>query len=380
MDFALTDEQTLLLDNLQEVLDRHCPESYIAEIEGKHEPPLALRKALADAGYFHLGLPEEYGGTPADTVTLMLVAERVAKQGVVNAYGLEVLLVRDILTYGTEEQKQEVIRLLEEGGIPFCLCITEPGAGSDDAGIATTAIHKDDKIIINGSKTFISWAQQAKYGLVITRDVENPKPHRAMSMWLVPMDLPGITVHGLNKIAWHNSDFNEIFFDNVEAAPSMLVGEENSGFMQLMKNFELERLIIAAGLLGQAEAAFEDAAHHAATRKQFGQPIGDFQLIQLKLTNMAVKLENIRNMVYKSAWMVDADVPLKTMAAMTKLYAAQAGWEIVDDALQIFAGLGMTEDCRVSRIWRDMRVNRIGGGTDEVMVHIVGRDIVKSFS
>jgi alkylation response protein AidB-like acyl-CoA dehydrogenase len=95
---------------------------------------------------------------------------------------------------------------------------------------------------------------------------------------------------------------------------------------------------------------------------------------------MAVKLENIRNMVYKSAWMVDADVPLKTMAAMTKLYAAQAGWEIVDDALQIFAGLGMTEDCRVSRIWRDMRVNRIGGGTDEVMVHIVGRDIVKSFS
>ena len=109
------------------------------------------------------------------------------------------------------------------------------------------------------------------------------------------------------------------------------------------------------------------------------QIIGDFQLTQLKLTNMAVKLENIRNLVYKSAWMVDANVPLKTMAAITKLYAAQAGWEIVDDALQIFAGLGMTDDCRISRIWRDMRVNRIGGGTDEVMVHIVGRDIVKNY-
>jgi len=380
MDFALTDEQTLLLDNLQEVLDRHAPESYIAELERNHEPPVALRKALADAGYFSLGLPEEYGGTPADTLTLMLVAERVAKQGVVNAYGLEVLLVRDILTYGTDAQKKEVIDVLETGGIPFCLCITEPGAGSDDAGMTTTATHKDDKIIINGQKTFISWAQQSKYGLVITRDVDNPKPHRAMSMWLVPMDLPGITVHGLNKIAWHNSDFNEIFFDHVEVTPDMLVGEEGNGFMQLMKNFELERLIIAAGLLGQAEAAYEDAARHAATRKQFGQRIGEFQLIQLKLTNMAVKLENIRNLVYKSAWMVDNDVPLNTMAAITKLYAAQAGWEVVDDALQIFAGLGMTEDCRISRIWRDMRVNRIGGGTDEVMVYIIGRDIVKKFS
>jgi alkylation response protein AidB-like acyl-CoA dehydrogenase len=377
MDFALTDEQQLLLENLGEVLDRHCPESYIAELERTHQPPVAARKALAEAGFFSLGLPEEYGGTPADTVTLMMVAERVAKQGVVNAFGLEVLLVRDILTYGTEAQKKVVVDIVQSGGIPFCLCITEPGAGSDDASIATTATHKDDKIVLNGSKTFISWAQQAPYGLVITRDVDNPKPHRAMSMWLVPMDLPGITIHGLNKIAWHNSDFNEVFFDHVELSPSMLVGDEDNGFMQLMKNFELERLIIAAGLLGQAEAAFDDAAHHAATRKQFGVPIGDFQLIQLKLTNMAVKLENIRNLVYKSAWMVDAGVPLKTMAAMTKLYAAQAGWEIADDALQIFAGLGMTDDCRVSRIWRDMRVNRIGGGTDEVMIHIVGRDIVK---
>jgi len=160
----------------------------------------------------------------------------------------------------------------------------------------------------------------------------------------------------------------------------MLVGQEGNGFLQLMKNFELERLVICAGVLGQAQAAYEDAARHAATRKQFGQKIGDFQLIQLKLVNMAVKLENLRNLVYKSAWMVDNGVPLKTMAAITKLYAGQAGFEIADDALQIHGGLGMTEDCRISRIWRDMRVNRIGAGTDEVMVYIVGRQIIHDFS
>lgn len=377
MDFSLTDEQQLLLDNLDELLERECPESYIAEIERTHQPPVKVRKALADAGFMSLGLPEQYGGTPADNLTLMLVAERVAKQGVANAYGLEILQARDILEFGSEEQKRTVLDLLRQGEMPFCLCITEPGAGSDDAGIATTATHKDGKIVIDGQKTFISGAQQAEYGLVITRDVADPHPHRAMSMWLVPMDLPGITVVGLDKIAWHTMDFNEVFFDRVEVDPSMLVGTEGMGFLQLMKNFEMERIVVAAGVLGQAEAAFEDAAHHAATRQQFGQPIGNFQLVQLKLTNMAVKIENIRNLLYKAAWMVDAGQPLKTIAAMAKLYSAQAGWEIVDDALQIFAGLGVTADCRISRIWRDMRVNRIGGGTDEVMVHIVGRQIVK---
>lgn len=380
MDFSLTDEQQLLLQSLGELLDRECPESYIAEMDRTHQPPVKVRKALAEAGYMSLGLPEEYGGTPADMVTLMLVAERTAKQGIVNAFGMEVLQARDILDFGTEEQKRAVFGLLQQGDVPFSLCFTEPGAGSDDAGMTTTATHKDGKVVLHGQKTFISWAQQAKYGLVMTRDVEDPHPHRAMSMWLVPMDLPGITVHGLDKIGWRTSDFNEVFFDNVEMDPSMLVGTEGSGFLQLMKNFELERLVICAGVLGQAEAAYEDAARHAATREQFGQRIGDFQQVQLKLVEMAVKLENIRNLVYKTAWMVDHGVPLKNMAAMTKLYAGQAGFEIADDALQIFGGLGMTEDCRISRIWRDMRVNRIGGGTDEVMVYIVGRQIVKDFA
>jgi alkylation response protein AidB-like acyl-CoA dehydrogenase len=379
MDFSLTDEQQLLLDSFQELLDRECSESYIAELDRTHQPATAFNKALSEAGFSSLGFPEEYGGTPADALTLVLLAEKAAHQGLTNGFGGALLQVRDILMFGSEEQKKTVLALYQAGESPFSLCITEPGAGSDDAGMTTTATRADGKVIINGSKTFITGAQEAKYGLVLTRDLENPHPHRAMSMWLIPMDLPGITIHPLEKFAWNNEEFNEVFFDHVEVDPSTLVGEENNGFLQLMKNFEFERVVIAASVLGQAQAAFEDAARHAATRKQFGQPIGDFQLIQLKLTNMAVKLENIRNLVYKSAWMIDAGQPLKTMASMTKLYATQAGFEIADDALQIFGGIGVTADARISRLWRDMRLNRIGGGTDEMMIHTVGRQIVKDF-
>jgi alkylation response protein AidB-like acyl-CoA dehydrogenase len=380
MDFSLTDEQQLLLDSMQELLDRECPESYIAELDRAHQQPTAFYKALSDAGFNSLGFPEEYGGIPADAFTLTLLAEKVAHHGLVNGFVSALLQVQDILAFGSEEQKQMALGELKEGRIPFCLCITEPGAGSDDAGMTSTATRRDGKVIINGSKTFITGAQEAKYGLVLTRDVENPHPHRAMSMWLVPMDLPRITIHPLGKIAWNTEVFNEVFFDHVEVDPSALVGEENNGFLQLMKNFEFERMVVSANVLGQAQAAFEDAARHAAARKQFGEPIGNFQLVQLKLTNMAVKLENIRNLVYKAAWMIDAGQPLKTMASMTKLYATQAGWEIVDDALQILAGIGVTEDSRMSRIWRDMRLNRIAGGTDEMMVHTIGRQIIKDFS
>ena len=189
-----------------------------------------------------------------------------------------------------------------------------------------------------------------------------------------------MTISPLDKIMWHTCDSSEIFLSNVEVDESCLVGVKGEGFVQLMKNYEIERLMTSAQSLGLAEAAFDDAATYAAQRVQFGQPIGNFQLIQQKLTDMAVKIENMRNMIYRGGWMVDQGLPLKTHGAMAKRYCCMSGFEVCDDSMQIHGGIGVTEGTRISRLWRDARGHRFGGGTDEIMVHIIGRQIVRDHS
>jgi alkylation response protein AidB-like acyl-CoA dehydrogenase len=209
-------------------------------------------------------------------------------------------------------------------------------------------------------------------------DAEDPR--RATSMYLVPMSTPGLTLSPLDKIMWHTSDSSEIYLDNVELDESCLVGVKGNGFVQLMTNFEIERLMTSAMALGLAEAAFDDAATYAAQRVQFNQPIGHFQLIQEKLTDMAIKVENMRNLLYRSAWMVDTNTLNRTQAAMCKRYCSMASFEVCDESLQIHGGIGVTEGTRISRLWRDARGHRFAGGTDEIMVHVIGRQIVKEHS
>jgi alkylation response protein AidB-like acyl-CoA dehydrogenase len=378
MDFGLTEEQQLLLESLDELLARDCPESYIAELDRTHQSPTSFRRALQEAGFGSLGFPEEYGGTPCDAVTLMLLTERVAKQGLNNGYGIELLQAMDILEFGSEEQKAEILGLLAAGEVPFALGFTEPGAGSDNSAMTTTAVHSDGKVTFNGTKTLITDAIEAKYLLLMAKSCdEGDEERQSISMYLVPMDSPGVTTNKLEKIVWYTNSSSEIFLDNVTLPDSCLVGVRGNGFRQLMRNLDLERLVIAATCLGLAQCAFEDAARYAGQRVQFGKPIGSFQLIQLKLTDMAIKLENMRNFVYKTAWMVDQGTPLRSQGALCKRYTAMAAFEVADEAMQIFGGIGVNSGTRVSRLWRDLRAHRFGGGTDEIMVHIAGRQIIR---
>lgn len=380
MDFNLTEEQQLLLESLDDLIARECTPEYVAKLDKEHKQPIVFRQALHEAGFLTLGYPEEYGGTHCDATTLFLVAERVAAAGLNIGYGTEVLQVLDILEFGSEEQKEQVLGVLGEGGVPFALGFTEPGAGSDSTAMKMTAVHADGKVTFNGTKTLITNAVDAKYLLTMARNPDAADPKRAISMYLVPTDTPGITMSPIDKIVWRTADSSEIFYDNVVVDESCLVGTLGHGFIQLMKNFELERIMTSTQSLGLATAAYEDAATYAAQRVQFGQPIGHFQLIQEKLTDMAIKIENMRNFVYHSAWMVDNDCLDRKQASMCKRYCSMAAFEVADDAVQIFGGIGVTEGARVSRLWRDIRGHRFGGGTDEIMVHIVGRQIVKEHS
>jgi alkylation response protein AidB-like acyl-CoA dehydrogenase len=380
MDFSLTDEQQLLLASLREIMAESCTEAYLKDCERAGRYPQEFLDALVESDFALLGVPEEYGGVPADVTTMMLVAEEITKNGGPNfAFG-QALSIADMLQFGSPEQIAQCMDEIKSGHVGFILGFTEPQAGSDSSAIATTYTRRDGKVHLTGHKTFMSNGLRAKYLLCVAKNGDAPAEGKknAFSMWWVPMDAPGITVEPIEKIGWHMLDTCEIYLDDVVVEEKDLVGVEGNGFVQAMVNFEVERLLMAASCLGVAECAFEDAASWAAQRVQFGKPIGSFQLIQEKLTRMKTKIECMRGLVYKAAWLIDQKLPVNEASAIAKLFCAQSCFEVCDDALQIMGGIGYTTECRVSRMWLESRVQRIGGGTDEVMIHIVGRGIVKA--
>jgi len=224
---------------------------------------------------------------------------------------------------------------------------------------------------------YCTLAQITKYILLLTRDPQVTNPYEAMSMWLLPTDTPGVRFNPVNKVGWWTVPSYEVYIENARIPRNKLVGQFNFGWPQLMANFEIERLALCAASLGAAQAALEDSLTYANQRVQFGKPIGSYQAVQHILTDMAVKVENMRNYIYKIAWMMDQGLPVRHEHAMCKLYVAQAACEVTDSAMQILGGLGYTMDHRVQRLWRDIRLMRIGGGTDEIMYNIAGPQLLK---
>ncbi len=381
MDFRLTEEQQLLVDSLKEFCLREIPDNVIAELDEKHEFPWKQWQSLADNGYTGLGIEEAYGGTPADVTTQCLVADVLGKYAFPLSviYGLGVICIRDIQDFGTEEQKQTILGGVSRGEPPIALGISEPQAASDASGLKTRADFEGDEVVINGQKIYCTISNVAKYILMMTRDPEIENPYKAMSMWIVPTDAPGVRINPLPKVGWWSVPTCEVFLENVRIPKSNLLGTLNNGWFQLMKNFEIERVVLSASVVGGAEAAFEDAARYANSRVQFGKPIGTYQLIQKKIVDMAVKVENMRNYYSKVAWMMDNGIPVRHEHAMAKLYITQAAFEVTDDAMQVFGGMGYMMDARIQRLWRDVRVMRIGGGTDEIMYNIAGPQLLKKF-
>lgn len=378
MNFALTDEQELLLQSLAEIVERHGSEEYMRKCDENDESPKELIVALHDAGFDMLGVPEEFGGTPCDTVTLMLYHEEFARL-CSGAYACECtgLAMSDMVKFGSEQQIQDCVDAIEQLKTPFCLGFSEPSAGSDSAAIETNYRKVGDKIIVNGTKTFCSRADNANYMMCLAYDADADS--KVFTTLWVPMDSAGITMTAIHKLGWRQIHSCDVFLDSVEIPVENIVGKEGDGFINVMKNFEIERLVMAATALGEAELAFECAARHANSRVQFGKPIGSFQLVQKLITDMRVKIENMKNMVYKAAWMEDSGQSVNIMAAMAKYYCAQASHEVIDDAIEILGGIGLSDDMPVGRVWRNNRINGIGGGTKEIMVHIAGRAILKEY-
>jgi alkylation response protein AidB-like acyl-CoA dehydrogenase len=332
---------------------------------------------MGELGFLGLSYPEEYGGQGGDYFCNLVLAEEIVhSQSGGLAMGVAVhtdMATPPIHLFGTEEQKQRYLVPSIRGEKISCLGITEPDAGSDVAGIKTRAVRDGDEWVINGSKTYITNGHRADYIVLVTK-TDPEAGYDGFTLFLVDMDLPGvIREKKLRKLGMHASDTALLAFDDVRVPGDAALGQVGKGFYHIMWELQGERLIGAAGCVAGAQRAFEKTLEYALERKAFGRQIGKFQVTRHKFAEMATKIEAARQLVYTTAWRFsNGEYPVREIS-MAKLNAARVAVEVADECIQIHGGAGYMTEYGIERVWRDMRLNRIGAGTDEIMLDVIGR-------
>jgi alkylation response protein AidB-like acyl-CoA dehydrogenase len=339
--------------------------------------PDSVFARMGELGLLGLDKPEAYGGQGGDYFSALVLAEEIVhgRSGGL-AMGVAVhtdMAMPPILAFGTEEQKQEWVVPAIAGAKILCLGITEPDAGSDVAGIKTRAVRDGDEYVINGSKTYITNGHRADVIVLVTK-TDPDAGYDGFTLFLVPMDAPGvIRERRLEKLGMHASDTALLAFQDVRVPASAVLGQVGKGFYHIMWELQGERLIGAAGSIAGAQRCFDKTLQYALERTAFGREIGHFQVIRHKFAEMATKLEAARQLTYATAWrFANGEYPVREIS-MAKLHASRVCVEVADECIQIHGGAGYMKEYEVERVWRDLRLNRIGAGTDEIMLDVIGR-------
>ena len=339
--------------------------------------PDEVFRRLGELGFLGLSYPEEYGGGGGDYLCNIVLAEEMTRcnsGGVAMAVAVQTdMAVPPLLKFGTEEQKKKWLVPALAGEIIFCLGISEPDAGSDVQSITTTARKVDDGWLVNGRKTFITNGRRAD-AMTLVAKTDRDAGHQGISLFVVPTDSPGFEVtRTLDKVGMHTSDTAEIAFQDMFLPEEALLGKEGEGFYNISWELQGERLIGAASAIHGAQRAFEAALAYSKQRETFGKPIGKHQSVRHALADMATEIEAARQLVYTAAVRVNnGEYPVREIS-MAKLLTGEVTWKVVDKALQLFGGYGYAMEFPIQRAWRDTRLIRIGGGTDEVMREVIGR-------
>ena len=383
MDFSLTDEQQLLVESLQEYAERYFDDQSVMDMYEAHQVPAEAQDAYRDAGFPFMGLPEEVGGIPPDHVTLGLMTEKLYEfTGAMTPFMTGMLACADLAEFGTPEQAAVIMEEYEKSGQSVAaLCLSEPAAGSDNMGMTcVTKKQADGSFILSGQKTWVTNGADVPYLIVIAKDEDASRDNTKMSLWLVKRETPGISTAHLTKIGQHTVPFVEVYFDDVVVTEDQRIGEAGAGWLLLMKNFEFERCLVVAQGLGLAQAAQNDAVKYAKERIAFNKPIITNPRVQDLIEENEIILQQTRHWLYYCLWKLDQGESINADIAMLKSWGTRAHVQLADNAIEIFGGLGYTEEVRVGRIWRDLRGNMLAGGTCEVMDYIAGRAIPKWYA
>ena len=375
MDFELTEEMKMLKEMAYKfAVSEVKPVSQECDENEKYTPE--IRKKAAENGLVGAWIPEEYGGCGAGILGNAIITEEISKVDmgislniVASGFGCE-----SILNYGTEEQKKTYLPPVCQGLKVSAGAYTEPNAGTDVSGYKTRAVKDGKDYVINGNKMFITNGTVCDF--MVTQCITNPeeKKHNSFSLIIIPADAKGVTrnkIHG--KMGIRASDTAEIALEDVRVPQSNLLGKEGHGFRQLMHFFDITRVMVSGQALGISEACLETSIKYVKERTAFGAPLGSYQMTQMKLTEMAIRIEALRGLVYKAAWLIDQGKPDYTLAAMAKFYGGQTAVFCANYAVELHGGYGYIEEYPVQKWYRDAKILELYEGTKEAEIMTIGR-------
>ncbi|MDI2132446.1 acyl-CoA dehydrogenase family protein [Yinghuangia seranimata] len=377
MDFELSDEQRMFRDTIRDFVAREVtPVAQEWEHTGRY--PAEIVETMKQLGLFGMTVPEEYGGLGLDMVSFAIVFEEISRgwMGVAGILGSHSLACWIIARYGTEEQKSRYLPELATGERRSGIALTEPGAGTDLQGITTRAVRDGDAYVVTGSKTWITNARYADPLPVLVKTDPHAAPaHKGMSVLLVEQGTPGFTVsRDLPKLGYKGPESCEVVLDGARVpAANLLGGVEGRGMQQVLSGLETGRINVAARSLGVAQAAYDAALKYSRDRHAFGQPISDFQAIQIKLADMATSIQASRLLVYWAAACADRGERVDMQTGMAKLFASETAATAALEAMRIHGGHGYSQEFTVERLYRDVPLMVIGEGTSDVMRTVIAR-------
>ncbi len=381
MIFQLTEEQNLIRETVRAFAENElAPLAKERDEEERFDRELMFDK-LGELGLTGIVFPEKYGGAESDYISYAIAVEELsrvcASTGVTLSAHLS-LGANPIYLFGTEEQKQKFLVPLAEGGKMGAFGLTEPTAGSDAGGTRTTAVLDGDEWVVNGSKIFITNGKEAETYIVFARTDKDAKKHHGISAFIIEKGTPGFSFGKKEeKMGIKASLTYELVFENCRIPKENLLGEEGKGFKVAMKTLDGGRIGIASQALGIAQGALDAAVDYAKERKQFDQPIANFQGVSFQLADMATQIEAARLLVYKAAYRASAGLSYGNDSAMAKLFASETAMKITTQAVQVHGGYGYTREYPVERMMRDAKITELYEGTSEIQRLVIGTGLTR---
>jgi alkylation response protein AidB-like acyl-CoA dehydrogenase len=376
----LNDQQLLIRQTIRDFAENEI-RHVVMKYDESQEFPLDIFKKLGEMGFMGILVPEKYGGSGLGYIEYALIVEELAKVDPSIALSLAAhngLCINHILLFGNESQKKKYLPDLSAGKKVGTWCLTESVSGSDARSLLTFAEKKNDKYIINGSKTFVTHGTVGETAVIMAK-TDRGKTKKDISAFIAEKNFPGYIIGKKeNKLGCRSSDTAQISFENLELPAENLLGEEGEGFHNALTVLEGGRISIAAMALGIAEGAYEASVKYAKQRVQFTKTLSEFQAIQFKLADMKTAIEASRLLVLKSAWLKDQGEPINLAASQAKLFASEAAVKITEQAIQIHGGYGFTKDFPVEKFYRDVKLTTIGEGTSEIQRIVISRSILES--
>jgi alkylation response protein AidB-like acyl-CoA dehydrogenase len=384
MAYVLNEEEQLILATVKKFLDNEVA-PVASELEHRNEYPTEIVERMKEINLFGANIPEEYGGLDLSYTLFAMIFEEISRvwMGLAGILGTHTVLCDVLARFGSAEQKQRFLPMLARGEKRGAICLSEPQAGTDLQAIRTTAERRGESYFINGSKMWITNGRRGEILLILTKTDKDAQPaYAGMSAFIAEKGEPGLTIsRDIDKLGYKSLETCELLFEDFRVpAENLIGGKENEGFKQVMTGLEAERLNVAARGLGIARAAFEEAIKYSQQRRTFGKPICEHQTIQIKLAEMATKIEASRLLIYSAAEKKDKGERCDLEAGMAKLFATETAQECSLEAMRILGGNGYAKDFPVERYYRDAPLLIIGGGTNELQRLIIARNLLKKYA